>query len=154
MSETQRSFQPDPDSITWRVHFDSSPERVYDALDTAVGRESFWAESAQEQAGAILFSFVNGISSRSTVLRRERPRAWAIEYFGSQVTFHINPDDGEGADLTMINTGVAPEDRFEVTAGWLNVLFPMKGYVDHGVDLRSHDPQRTWGDGFIDQWVA
>ena len=36
-------------------------------------------------------------------------------------------------------------------AGWLNVLFPLKGYIDHGVDLRNHDPGRAWDDGYADQ---
>jgi hypothetical protein len=39
----------------------------------------------------------------------------------------------------------------EVHAGWLNVLFPLKAYVAHGVDLRNHDPRRTWDEGYADQ---
>ncbi len=39
----------------------------------------------------------------------------------------------------------------EASARWLNVLLPLKAFVDHGVDLRSHDPTRTWDDGYVDQ---
>ena len=47
--------------------------------------------------------------------------------------------------------GVGLEAWQEVHAGWLNVLFPLKAFVVHGVDLRNHDPTRVWDDGYADQ---
>ena len=144
-------FQPDPDAVVWRVRLRSSPEGVYDALDTAEGREGFWAEEAPEQDGRIEFRFVNGVVTTAEVLVRDRPSLWRIRYFGSEVTFQLERHPDGGTDLTMTDRGVAPEDRAEVTAGWLNVLFPLKAFVDFGIDLRSHDPERTWQRGYIDQ---
>jgi len=37
-----------------------------------------------------------------------------------------------------------------VLAGWVSVLMALKAAVDHGVDLRNHDPQRTWDQGYAD----
>ena len=144
-------FQPDPDAVVWRVSLRSTPEAVYDALDTAVGRAGFWAEEAPERDGCIEFRFVNGVETTAEVLHRARPGLWRVRYFGSEVTFDLSAHHDGGTDLTMTDRGVAEEDRAEVTAGWLNVLFPLKAYVDFGIDLRSHDPERTWQRGYIDQ---
>ena len=43
-----------------------------------------------------------------------------------------------------------PREWVETHAGWLNVLFPLKAYLAFGVDLRSHDRERLWDDGYAD----
>jgi len=143
-------FQPHPDRVTWRLHLATSPQGVYDALNSDEGRASFWAESAAESEGVIHFQFINGEQFPGRVLRRTKPTLWSVEYLGSVVEFHLEPDGRSGTDLTMHDVGVAPQHRDEVTAGWLNVLLPMKAALDHGIDLHSHDPARSWDQGYVD----
>jgi uncharacterized protein YndB with AHSA1/START domain len=145
------AFQEDPESIVWRLHFSSSPDEVYEALDSDSGRAAFWAESATETDGVIQFRFINGMSYDGRILERERPHLWSVDYFSSTARFALVPDGVAGTDLTLTNAGVDPRDRVETTAGWLNVLLPMKAWVDFRIDLRSHDPSRTWGRGYVDQ---
>lgn len=145
------AFQPDPDEIVWRLHLASPPAVVFDALDSASGRAAFWAESADEQDGVIRFEFINGMSYAGRVLERTWPDRWVIDYFGSTVTFTLANDGQGGTDLTLVDHGASAENRTEVTAGWLNVLLPLKAWVDHGIDLRNHDPTRTWDEGYVDQ---
>ncbi len=145
------TFQPDLDRIVWRLHLAASPERVYETLDSDDGRASFWAESAVEHDGRIRFTFPGGEATEGAIVRREPGRVWSVEYFGSVVEFLLEPDGAGGTDLTMTDRGVAPEHRTEVIAGWLNVLFPLKAHVDFGIDLRNHDRNRTWRQGYIDQ---
>lgn len=144
------TFQADPDRIVWRLHLTAPPERVWAALDSDEGRASFWAESAREIDGVIQFEFINGVTHSGRILVREPPRRWSVEYFGSAVEFLLEPDGMEGTDLTLIDAGVPATHRPEVTAGWLNVLLPLKARVDHGVDLHNHDPGRTWDQGYVD----
>jgi len=33
---------------------------------------------------------------------------------------------------------------------WVSVLMNLKARADHGVDLRNHDPARTWTKGYVD----
>lgn len=120
-------------------------------LDTDAGRAAFWAETADEHDGEIAFSFINGLRYKSRVLKRDRPAAWSIEYFDSTVTVQLIDDGAGGTDLTLVNEGISEEDHREVMAGWLNVLLPLKAAVDFGIDLRSHDPARTWDQGYVDQ---
>ena len=138
-------------TVTWRLHLRSSPEQVFDMLDTDTGRAAFWAETADEHDGEIAFHFINGLRYQSRVLERDRPAAWSIEYFGSTVTVQLVDEGAGGTDLTLVNEGIPEEDHREVMAGWLNVLLPLKAAVDFKIDLRSHDPTRTWDQGYIDQ---
>jgi uncharacterized protein YndB with AHSA1/START domain len=138
------AFQPDSDRIVWRVHIDAPIERVYDALSTDAGRAGFWAESAIERRGVIRFVFPDGSEYASRVLHAERPHEFALEYFGSSVTFRLSG----ATDVELIDLRTA--DRTEVTAGWVSVLLQLKASVQFGVDLRNHDPARSWEAGFVE----
>lgn len=136
--------------IRWRMHLRASPERVFAALDSDEGRAAFWARSAVETDGHVLFRFVDGTTYRSKLVERAPPRVLALEYFGGVVRFELESDGSGGTDLLMAHEGVDPDEWTEVHAGWLNVLFPLKAWVQHGVDLRNHDPERSWGRGYAD----
>jgi uncharacterized protein YndB with AHSA1/START domain len=133
------------------MHIAAPPEQVFAALDSDRGRASFWAESAVESGGEIEFCFINGYRHRSLVLERESPRLFSIDYMGGPARFELAPDGSGGTDLLLVHEGMGAEDWSEVHAGWLNVLFPLKAWLMHGVDLRNHDPQRTWAQGYADQ---
>lgn len=139
------------DPIRWKLHVPAPPEKVYDTLNSDDGRAAFWAESARERDGVIHFEFINGMSYQSRVLEREPGLVFAVDYFGAVARFELSPDGKGGTDVTLTHTGVPPEDWNEVHAGWLNVLFPLKAWVAFGVDLRNHDRNRLWDDGFVDQ---
>lgn len=137
--------------IRWRMHLASPPEDVYAALNTDHGRASFWAESAEERDGTIHFRFINGLEVQGPILERRPPHRFSVDYMGGPATFDLTPDGAGGTDLLLTHEGVEAADWNETYAGWLNVLFPLKAYVVHGVDLRNHDPRRLWDDGFADQ---
>lgn len=128
-----------------------APERVFEALDSEKGRKAFWAESAEELDGHVRFHFIDGSSYEGKILQRQPPRLWAIDYFGTKASFELASDGSGGTDLLLSHEGVSPDEWNEVHAGWLNVLFPLKAYLVHGVDLRNHDPTRTWDQGYADQ---
>ena len=144
------SFQSEPGTIRWRMHFGAPPERVFDALATDSGRASYWAESAPEVDGGITFHILNYEPFSGRVLRRERPRVFALAYFGTTVEFTLSDDGHGGTDLSLLATEVDEAIRMEMTAGWVSVLMAMKAAVDHGVDLRNHDPSRAWVGGYAD----
>ena len=137
--------------IRWRVHLASPPEAVWELLATDGGRARFWAESAVKRNGAIEFEFVNGVAWRGAVLVEERPRVFAVEYFGgSRATFELEPDGAGGTDLSLTERGVPAEAWLDNHAGWVTVLLALKAAVDFGVDLRNGDPRRSWAAGYVD----
>ena len=136
--------------IRWRMHIPVPPEKVFTVLDSDQGRASFWAESAVEIENEIEFHFINGYTCRSAILERRAPEVFSLDYLGGPVRFELTADGHGGTDLLLTHHNIGPEDWNEVHAGWLNVLFPLKAWVAHGVDLRNHDPERTWDDGYAD----
>ena len=145
------SFQADPNRVMWRLHLRSSPETVYHLLSSDEGRSRFWAESAIETNGQIDFKFPDGQMWRGKILDAEAARLFRVEYLGgSTTTFLLEPDGEGGTDLTLIDEGVPAPDHLEVVAGWVSVLMTLKAAADFGVDLRNHDPNRTWADGYVE----
>ncbi len=136
--------------IRWKIHLPVPPETVYRALASDEGRASFWAERAVERDGAIHFEFSNGVRETSRILRREPFRHFSLDYFGGPASFTLAPDGRGGTDLSLLHEGVSPGEWIETHAGWLNVLFPLKSYLAFGVDLRNHDRERSWREGYAD----
>jgi uncharacterized protein YndB with AHSA1/START domain len=133
--------------IEWRIHLSSSPERVYKFLSTAEGRAACWAESAPEKDGHIEFTFPGGLEWRGQILEAEPPHVFSVRYYGNTEARFVLEDDGVGGcDLVLTDTA----DDAETRAGWVSVLLALKAAADHGVDLRNHDPARTWETGYAD----
>lgn len=137
--------------IRWRMHLPVAPERVYRALDSDEGRASFWADSAFEHEGSITFRFANGYVHQARILERSPPARFALEYFAGIATFELRETADGHTDLLLVHDGVDAAEWNEVHAGWLNVLFPLKAMLVFGVDLRNHDPARSWDQGYADQ---
>lgn len=142
-------FQPEPGVLRWKMFFRSPPSAVYAALATAEGRQRYWAESAPEKEGVIHFLVPGGLVSEGRILERVPDRRVVTEYFGWTVAFDLEAADG-GTDLAMLCTNVPEHERMEIAAGWVSVLLCMKAAVDHGVDLRNHDANRSWWQGYAD----
>lgn len=144
------AFQDTPGEVIWRIHLDSAPEAVFDALDTREGRESFWADSAPEANGMIEFEIGAYPRYDARITARQWPRLFALRYFDTDATFELEPDGTGGTDLTLRATDVPEDARTEFIAGWVSLLLTMKAAVDHGVDLRNHDLDRSWITGYAD----
>jgi uncharacterized protein YndB with AHSA1/START domain len=138
-------------TVTWRLHMTSSPEQVFAMLATDQGRARFWAETANENDGIINWVFPNAYRLSTNILINQPPTIFSVEYIGgSQVTFTLNQDSNGGTELILTDTGIDPAYVNEVAAGWVSVLMALKAAVDFSVDLRNHDPQRTWEHGYLD----
>ena len=144
------SFQSEPGTIRWKMHFTSPINKVFDALTSDAGRASFWAEAAPEHNGRITFHILNYDPFSGAILRCEPPRVFKLEYFGTIVQFTLESDKQGGTDLSLLASGVDEAIRMEMAAGWVSVLMAMKAAVDYGVDLRNHDANRSWKQGYAD----
>ena len=145
------TFQSHQNIIQWKLHLKYSPETVYEVLASDQGRAGFWAESAVEKDGIIHFIFPNQAEWKGKILEAVPSRKFKIEYYGGSITtFELESDGAVGTDLTLTDQGVPLADRTEVIAGWVSVLLALKASVDFGVDLRTHDANRTWDEGFVE----
>lgn len=145
------TFQGDAGTIRWKLHLKSSTQAVYQKLSTNEGRAGFWAESADEADGIIHFKFPNQAEWKGKILEKDPPYKFRVQYYGgSNATFELNSDGSGGTDLTLTDQGIPEEDQTEVIAGWVSVLMALKASLDFGIDLRNHDPKRTWDEGYVD----
>jgi hypothetical protein len=137
--------------VSWRAHLNAPPDAVYDLIATGAGRRRFWAEAAEERDGIVEFRFSNGAVWRGRVLAREDARRFVVEYFGgSRADFELVSDGKGGTVVTLTETGISPDEWEQNHAGWVSVLLALKAAADFGVDLRNHDPARSWDMGFVD----
>ncbi len=138
-------------TIWCKAHLSSPKLKVYQMLATDEGRSRFWAESAIETDGAINFEFPNGQNWNGKVIEKNPPHRFAVEYLGKSLTTFELADDGRGGTiLTLTDEKVSAEQGVETKAGWVSVLLALKAAADFGIDLRNHDSQRTWDEGFVD----
>ena len=139
------------DPIVWKLHLQSDRETIYELWATDAGRERFWVEKSRQIGDAINLEFINGVQTIAKILNYEKPSFFSFEYFGSDVSIRLFDDIAGGVDLVLENRNVAREDYEDVLPGWLNVLLPLKAAADFGIDLRNHDPTRTWDQRYVDQ---
>jgi hypothetical protein len=122
-------------------------------LATDEGRIKFWPETCVEHDGVMEFTFLSEPQPFTFKILENSPSSrFAFYYFGSTtVTFELQSDNAGGTDLTLSETGFPSESHYvENYAGWIQVLLNLKATVDFGVDLRNHDPSRTWAQGYCE----
>jgi uncharacterized protein YndB with AHSA1/START domain len=136
--------------IVWRLHLTAPRQRVFELLATDHGRASFWAQRTEQEGDEILFHFPNGETLRIRILESTPFERFSLTYFdGSMVTFELH-DTGASTDLVLRESGVPADQISDNRAGWVSVLLNLKARADHGIDLRNHDPRRTWSEGYVD----
>ena len=140
----------DQNPIVWRLRLSSTPERVFSAWLTPADHIRFWAERSEPHAEGFRLHFIDGTVHVCQVRNRVNPSHIRMLYFGSRVDITLSRRDN-GTDLTLTASDVPVAEWQDVYAGWLNVLLPFKAWVDFGIDIRSHDPARTWQQRYVDQ---
>ena len=137
--------------IVWRLRLAAPPERVYEMLATDAGRTRFWAERSERRGDSVALTFPNGEHLDCPVLAEAPPHHFALGYFdGSRVDFRLAPAAGGGTELTLVESAVPAATAAGNRAGWVSVLLALKAAADFGVDLRNHDADRTWDQGYVE----
>ncbi len=136
--------------IVWRVSLASSPERVFELLDTDAGRERFWALRSRAVSDGFELEFPGGIETRVEVLDRDRPTRMSIRYFGSEADLELAAQGGGGCALEVTCRCADPDEWLEFYPGWVSWLLTLKAAADFGVDLRNGTDGRTWGERYVD----
>lgn len=137
--------------IVWRLSLASTPERVFELLDTDAGREKFWAERSSATADGFELEFPGGVTGSVRVLERESPTRLVIDYFGSKAELDLAPREDGGCLFQVTCHCDDPAAYLGFLPGWVSWLLVLKGAADHGVDLRNGSPDRAWAQRYVDQ---
>lgn len=141
---------PGTEIIRWRLFLPATPSDVYELLSTDAGRMRFWCEHSETKIDLITLRFPDGETLRSRILINEPPNHYALFYFNhSRLHFRLTAIGPQHCDLLLEEAGLSAAERTVNEAGWISVLLTLKAAV-LGVDLRNHDPQRCWTQGFVD----
>jgi uncharacterized protein YndB with AHSA1/START domain len=136
--------------IVWRLRLAAPPERVFAAWLDPEQHARFWCELSERTALGFRQSFVDGTVGECALVAAVEPTRLELRYFGTRVEIELAARGG-GTDLTLTCDEVPAHDFLDLHAGWLNVLLPLKAWLDFGVDLRNHDRARTWRERYVDQ---
>ena len=143
-------FQSESGRIVWKLHLSSSPERAYDYIATPKLREKYWAERSWDQDGRVYFEILNYPVFSGKIVESRAPEFYEFEYYGCLVKFTFKSDGRGGTDVLMESTHVPEDIRHEMIAGWVSLLLTYKAACDFNIDLRNHDPARSWVTGYAD----
>lgn len=134
-------------AVLWKLHLAAPPETVYAFFATDAGRIRFWPEESRNEGDVMRLNFLGEPDPvLCRILEQRPPERFVFTYIdGTNVILLFQPDGAGGTDLTVTETGFSSEAHWaENYAGWITVLMNLKAAADHGVDLRNHDPARTW----------
>jgi uncharacterized protein YndB with AHSA1/START domain len=140
-------------SVQWKLHLRSAPDHIFALFSTDAGRCAFWSETSLESENTMTLSFLGEPHPIAChILERTPPHRFVFQYWaGTTVEVSLCPDERGGTDLTVTETGfLTAAHREENLAGWVTVLMNLKAVADHGIDLRNHDPERTWKAGYCE----
>jgi uncharacterized protein YndB with AHSA1/START domain len=143
-------MDPSDREIVWRLRLAAAPGRVHAAWLDPEQHARFWCERSERSPAGFRQEFADGTVGDCELVESAPPERIVFRYFGSRVRIELAARDG-GTDLTLTCDEVPAHDFLDMHAGWLNVLLPLKAWVDFGVDLRNHDPARTWRERYVDQ---
>jgi hypothetical protein len=135
--------------IVHRLHLASSPESVWELIATDDGRETFWTETSRQVDAVITLTFPNRTVVDMPIVDVIEGKQLVVSYFGERTEFALESDGSGGTELTL-RCEAEGGDAVETNAGWVSVLMALKASADFGVDLRNHDPARTWDNGYVD----
>ncbi|MEM0117846.1 MAG: hypothetical protein QXV32_05310 [Conexivisphaerales archaeon] len=140
-----------PSELKWRLHLKSPPKKVYEFISTDEGRMKFWAEVSKTNGKIMSLKFADGLQLECKIIETEPYRHFSFDYWGkSVVTFLLKSDGQGGTDFTVTDFRSTDKPRLETLAGWVSLLLTLKAAVDFRVDLRNHDTNRTWDNGYVD----
>ena len=139
-------------AVQWKLHLASPPAEVFRLLSTDAGRERFWAEHSVSSDGAFTLTFSGQEKLRCVIVASAPPHHFAFRYFDDTlVEFTLVDDSRGGTDLALSELGFKDNAHWtENHAGWIQVLLCLKAAADYTVDLRNHDPVRTWAQGYCE----
>ena len=137
-------------TLRWQLRLRAPVAEVFSLLTTDRGRETFWVERSIQRGDQLEFQYPGGAKLVCLVLEHKKNERFTITYFdGTRVSFTLCDANG-GTHLTLEQRDLAAESAAENRAGWVSVLLALKAQADFGVDLRNHDSDRTWEQGYPD----
>jgi uncharacterized protein YndB with AHSA1/START domain len=145
--------------FTLRILIDAPVSKVFKAW-TDQDQVSQWFTTRTEiqprKGGRLYFEWVAGDKWESEVLAVRKNQLFAFLFGDKGETVEVKFRKlGRKCicELHQYNIKTDPKSRYvmhrDTLQGWTFFLTNLKSWLEHGIDLRSHDPGRSYREGYI-----
>ena len=146
-------------SFYLKIAINASPEKVFRAWTDAKELSSWFTVKTEFEAkknGRIHFEWLGGDKMDAKVISITKNRQVIIPFGGKgEKVKVVVKKDGKGAvcELYQYDMKTSEKDKTAMhmgcKQGWTFFLTNLKSYLEHGIDLRSHNPKRSYREHFI-----
>lgn len=145
--------------FTQRVLIKAPPLRVFKAwTDPAeiVRWFTVKAELEPRKGGRLYFEWLAGDKFEGKIIRVRKPNLLVFPFGskGEEVEVKISKVKGGSlVELRQYGMKTSPNDKVSMhlgcQTGWTFFLANLKAWLEHKIDLRGHDPSRSYRQGYI-----
>lgn len=154
-----KPFTYDWTQFTEKIALAVPPERVFRAwTDQSDIVNWFLSKAILEpiKGGRFYMEFLTGQSGDERVLGIRKNIYFCFTFGKDGETVEVTLKKTKtGTDCILHQFGMKKTEKSRVMwhmgcrNGWVFFLTNLKAYLEHGVDLRSHDPKKTYKDGYV-----
>lgn len=145
--------------FTLRIAISASPEKVFKAWThgpTIAKWFSVKAKMEPKKGGKVSFEWLGGDKMDDTVIAVTKNRKLVIPFGhkGEKVEVTIKKDGrGSICELHQYDMKTSKKDKIHMhmgcKTGWVFFLTNLKSVLEKRIDLRSHDPKRSYTQHFV-----
>lgn len=142
-----------------RVAVKASPEKLFRAwTDDRIVSRWFTVKTVIEprKNGRIHFQWLAGDTMEARVIRIVKNRLFVFPFGRNRERVEVRiKKDGKGSICELRQSGMKTTDEAKWSmhrgcmSGWTFFLTNLKSVLEHGVDLRSRDPKRSYRQDFV-----
>jgi uncharacterized protein YndB with AHSA1/START domain len=142
-----------------KIEIDRPVSVVFEAWTNGDEIAKWFTEEAiiePRRNGRIYMMWLTGETMDDKIISIAKNRLFTIPFGDKRERVTVRfKKDGRGCicELHQYNMGTSPKDKWEwhkgCAMGWTFFLANLKAYLEHGIDLRNHNPKRSYKKGFI-----
>ena len=142
-----------------KIEIRATPERVFKAWTSDKEIVKWFMTEAKlepKKGGRFFMKFLTGATGDETVLAIRKNRSFRFTFGSDGETVEVTVKKTKlGTDCVLRQFGMkdTPDARINwhmgCRNGWVFFLTNLKAYLEKKIDLRSHDPKKTYLQGYV-----
>ncbi|MFZ1685169.1 MAG: SRPBCC domain-containing protein [Candidatus Zixiibacteriota bacterium] len=145
--------------FTVKIEIAAPPSRVFHAWTDETVIVKWFVEKAKiepRKGGRFYLEWLGGVHGDERILDIRDQRYLRFPFGGKQVQVEVKiKKDKKGSicEVRQFQMETTPKAKVEwhmgCKNGWVFFLANLKAYLEHGVDLRTHNPRRSYKQDFV-----
>jgi uncharacterized protein YndB with AHSA1/START domain len=141
-----------------KIEIKATPQKVYKAWTDGREMAKWFPEKAEivpKKGGRIYLEWLGGVKmdDKVTAARKNSLFQFPFGLKGEQVKITVKKvKGGSVCELHQFNMKTGPKDKVGMhmgcMSGWVFFMNNLKAFLEHGIDLRSHDLKKSYKQGY------